>query len=276
MKALIDFAMERQLAPLESLELYHKEIIDIPSQGGPPPPEPEATYTGWTGPHKGKKSSFLQPNDDYRDDIDSMNVFGVNVGGIDEIPNPITNPSNANNPKTIKTEKSDHPHSSTSPQKKTTEEMDLNTVPLSEQSMLEESKFDPILSQIEIKEEKTFQPQQQPPQSNTSAKVKEEKSGADKLDRDLEKSSQTMEGSDGKAISEKEEEDRLDDDDEDPECSVKPESVSGGGSKTSASSTAAASKKRIKKPRVSSSSGSSLQNISSMPQILQRPKRKKK
>jgi len=84
-----------------------------------------------------------------------------------------------------------------------------------------------------------------------------------------------MEGSDGKAL-EKEEEDRLEDDDEDPDCSVKPESAGGGGTKTSASASTAASKKRIKKPRVSSTSGSSLQNISSMPQIIQRPKRKKK
>jgi len=186
MKDLIDFAMERQLAPLESLELYHKEIIDKPSQGVP---QTEPDYNGWTGPNKhvhrvlSKQASFLQPPDDcyIRDDIDPMSIFDEEN-------------------KLIKTEKND----SNSPLKKpTSEEMDLNSIP-AEPS---EEKFDPNVLQIEIKEEKSF---------SGNAKIKEEKS-----EKDREEKSGII--AENEKASEKEEEERIDEEEEDPD---KPESKS--------------------------------------------------
>jgi len=70
MKDLIDFAMERNLAPLESLELYHKEIIDKPSQNSTPN-EPE--YNIWnTAKLRVKQASFLQPSDDIKEEHESL------------------------------------------------------------------------------------------------------------------------------------------------------------------------------------------------------------
>jgi len=165
MKDLIDFAMERQLPPLQSLELYHQEMIDKSSMGGSvsnSQSDPESY--GWNGTKMriSKQASFLQPHDDQLREDESNRMAGQE----DQYSRSHLHESQD------KTE---------SPQKKPDPgEMDINTS-TQETTTEDIKKIDPLikveLDNIEIKEEKqTEKPEEkiQSTEGNEKPSEKEE------------------------------------------------------------------------------------------------------